>query len=153
MQKHILILILLLITTLSTAQEQPNNGLITQQSIHDLTTTHEKLESAIAEAGLTLMTVVDHQANAASVNLELRPTRLFIFGNPNAGTPLMQNAQSMAIDLPQKMLIWEDDAGVVFVTYNDPMYLAQRHGVTGMDEALTKISGVLASLATSATSE
>ena len=127
-------------------------GLVTLQSANDVETTQAKLEAAIAAAdGLSVMAVIDHAANATSVGLELRPTRLVLFGNPNAGTPLMQSAQSVAIDLPQKMLIWEAENGDVFVAYNSPYYLKARHNVEGRDELLTKISGLLEKLAKAAT--
>lgn len=126
-------------------------GLIFSASANDVETTQTKLEAAIAEVdGLNIMTVIDHAANAASNGLELRPTRVVLFGNPNAGTPLMQAAQSVAIDLPQKMLIWEAEDGVTYIGFNDPMYLQTRHGIEGQDERLATISNLLTMLMTSA---
>ncbi|MFS1477775.1 DUF302 domain-containing protein, partial [Vibrio lentus] len=89
---------------------------------------------------------VDHQKNAASVNLELRPTEVIIFGNPKVGTPLMQCAQDVAIDLPQKVMVSEDDNKKVWLTYNNPTYLMERHQIQGCDEVIKKISGVLSKL-------
>ena len=94
------------------------------------------LEAALEENGLLTVAVVDHSANAANAGLELPPTRLVIFGNPNVGTPLMQSERTVAIDLPQKMLIYEDEAGDVYAAYNDPQYLAQRHGLNGCRRAV-----------------
>ena len=127
------------------------DGLITQASANDVETTQAKLEAAIAEAGLTLMTVIDHEANALNNGLELRPTRVVLFGNPAVGTPLMQAAQSVAIDLPQKMLIWEAEDGSVNVGFNDPAYLQTRHGIEGQDERLANITGALTNLMNAAT--
>ena len=135
-------LVLFLVTTVS-AQE----GLVFTESAGDVETTQANLEAAIAEVdGLNVMTVIDHAANAEKNGLELRPTRVVLFGNPNAGTPLMQAAQSVAIDLPQKMLIWEAEDGKVYIGFNDPQYLKARHGIEGTDEALEKISGLLNNL-------
>ncbi|WP_233710608.1 DUF302 domain-containing protein [Natronococcus pandeyae] len=97
-----------------------------------------------------LVTTVDHAANAAEVGEQLPPTTLFLFGNPEVGTPLMQASRSVGIDLPQKFLLWEDD-GEVFVTYNDPQFLADRHDLEGVDEQLERITGTLEELATAIT--
>ena len=127
-------------------QQGNESGLIFTESANSVDDTQAKLEAATEEAGLTLMTVIDHAANAANNGLELRPTRLAIFGNPNVGTPLMQAAQSVAIDLPQKMLIWEAEDGKVYIGFNDPAYLAARHGLEGQDERLSNITTALTGL-------
>jgi len=107
-----------------------NEGIVIVQSANDMATTVSKLREAITSAGpLKIMAEVDHSANARSINLDLAPTFLFIFGNPNLGSPLMQSAQSIGIDLPQKMLVFENREGAVSVAYNDPAYLAARHGI------------------------
>jgi uncharacterized protein (DUF302 family) len=85
--------------------------------------------------------------------MSLNPTRLVIFGNPDLGTPLMQSSQSVSIDLPQKMLVWEDDNGDVFISYNDPAYLAERHAIFDRNEQLEMISTALANLANAADGE
>ncbi|WP_459810301.1 DUF302 domain-containing protein [Halopiger thermotolerans] len=105
-------------------------GLVTHESDADFETTVARVEPALEERDLTLVTTVDHAANAASVDESLPPTTLFLFGNPAVGTPLMQAQRSIAIDLPQKLLVWAAD-GDVYVTYNDPQYLAHRHGLEG----------------------
>ena len=101
-------------------------GLITLESDADFETTVSRVEPALEERGLQLVTTVDHAANADSVDMDLPPTTLFLFGNPAVGTPLMQASRSIGIDLPQKLLVWEADDRVR-VTYNDPQYLATRH--------------------------
>jgi uncharacterized protein (DUF302 family) len=123
-------------------------GLVTAESDDSFGDTVERIESAIeGNEALTLVTTVDHAANAESVGLELPPTTLLIFGNPALGTPLMQASRSVAIDLPQKMLIWEEGEEV-FVTYNDPQYLAARHGIEDEEEIVEKIATALETLAT-----
>jgi uncharacterized protein (DUF302 family) len=126
-------------------------GMVTLKSNNSVSVTADKLEAALNQKGMTVMNRIDHSAGAAGVDLELRPTELVIFGNPRVGTPLMQCAQSVAIDLPQKALIWEDDSGQVWLGYNDPMYLQQRHNIEGCDAVLEKVSGALKNFGTAAT--
>ncbi len=128
-----------------TAQE--SNGLVSVDGTHDVQETVNRLQAAMEERGLTVMTTIDHAANAANVGMELRPTQLIIFGNPKLGTQLMQSRQSVAIDLPQKFLVWEDAEGQVHMTYNNPRYLAQRHGITDRNDLLTTIADALNGLA------
>jgi len=120
-------------------------------SPHDVATTMDKLEAVVTEKGMTVMARVDHGANAAKVEMELRPTQLLIFGNPKVGTPLMLCSQSIAVDLPQKMLVWQGEDGKVYVGYNDPAYLKDRHATEGCDEVFTKVSGALGNFAKAAT--
>jgi uncharacterized protein (DUF302 family) len=123
-------------------------GLVTVESDDPFSDTLDRVESAIeGNDALSLIATVDHAANAESVGMELPPTTLLIFGNPRLGTPLMQASRSVAIDLPQKMLVWEDE-GEVMVSYNDPQYLAARHGIEGKEEILETISNALENLAT-----
>ncbi|MDW1813024.1 DUF302 domain-containing protein, partial [Vibrio sp. Vb2362] len=93
---------------------------------------------------------INHQENATKVDMTLRPTEVIVFGNPKVGTPLMICAQEVALDLPQKVLVYEDDEGKTWLAYNDPIYLKQRHHIEGCDEALNKISGVLGNLTNAA---
>lgn len=127
-------------------------GVVTMESANDVETTQARLEEAIAANNLTLVMAIDHAANAARADLELLPTRLLIFGNPSVGTPLMQQSRTHAIDLPQKMLVWEDSGGAVFVSYNEPGYLARRHGLVP-DTRTETIAGALNNLASIATSD
>jgi uncharacterized protein (DUF302 family) len=123
-------------------------GLVTVDSTQSFEATVDRITTAIENNdALTLVTIVDHAANAESVGLSLPPTTVLVFGNPNLGTPLMQASRSVAIDLPQKLLVWEEN-GSVYVSYNDPEYLAARHGIEDMDETLSTIAGALESLAT-----
>ena len=121
-------------------------GLITIESDDTFETTIARVEPALEERDLLLVATIDHAENAESVDLDLPPTTLFLFGNPAAGTPLMQASRSVAIDLPQKLLVWEAD-GQVYVTYNDPQYLARRHDLEDVDEQLTGVADALENLA------
>lgn len=102
-------------------------GLITLESSFTVAQTMERAEQIVSEGGFTIFARIDHAAGAASVDQTLRPTRVLIFGNPLGGTPFMQCAQTVGIDLPVRFLIWEDAASQVHLSYNDPVYLAQRH--------------------------
>ncbi|MEZ8583650.1 DUF302 domain-containing protein [Vibrio cyclitrophicus] len=123
-----------------------SDGLIKYQSNYSVKETADRFESIAKSKGLTLFARIDHQKNASSVDLELRPTEVIIFGNPKVGTPLMQCQQDVAIDLPQKVLVTEDSNKKVWLSYNDPNYLMERHAINGCDEVIKKISGVLSKL-------
>ena len=110
--------------------------------------TMARLEAAIGAKGLTLFARVDHAAGAAQVGMPLRPTVLFVFGNAKGGTPLMQKAQAIGIDLPLKALVWQDEAGKTWLSYNDPAWLAARHGISaGTERVVSALSGALGELA------
>ena len=128
-----------------------SDGVISVESDYPAKETADRFVSIIEEKGLKMFARVDHAAGAASVDIDLRPTELIIFGNPNVGAPLMQCNQQVAIDLPQKALIWEDAEGKVWFSYNDPTYLQERHKIEGCDEVLSKVSNVLANLGAAAT--
>ena len=104
-------------------------GLVTVASEFPVGETIDRLAEAAAAAGLTVFARIDHAANATQAGLDLRPTQLLIFGNPRGGTPLMQDRQTAGIDLPVKALAWQDEAGRVWLTYNDAEWLATRHGL------------------------
>jgi uncharacterized protein (DUF302 family) len=108
---------------------QAVDGLVALKSPHSAAETMSRLETAVKQRGLNAFARIDHAAGAAKVGKTLRPTELLIFGNPQGGTPLMECAQSAGIDLPLKALVWQDEASQVWLGYNDPAYLAQRHGV------------------------
>jgi uncharacterized protein (DUF302 family) len=134
-------------------QPMANNGLITLASQHAVKATIDRLETAAKAKGLTIFARVDHAAGATSVGMPLRPTELLIFGNARGGTPLMQLAQTIGIDLPLKALAWEDAAGKTWLSYNDPAWLAARHGLAEQGATVVKTLGnVLAALAQEATS-
>jgi uncharacterized protein (DUF302 family) len=104
-------------------------GLITVRSGFSVNGTIDRLTAAVTSRGMTVFAAIDHAANAAEVGMDLRPTQLLIFGNPRAGTVLMQDQQSVGLDLPLRTLVWEDEAGDVWATYNDPHWLATRYAL------------------------
>ena len=115
-----------------------DDGLVSVKSAHDVETTASRLETSLKEKGMTVFIRVD-QAAGLKVRKQLRPSELLVFGNPKVGTPLMLCAQTAGIDLPQRALIWEDENGQVWLSYNDPRYLAARHGITECAATTTKI--------------
>lgn len=106
---------------------QSDNGIVDKPSNHSVDATVEKLKGILQAKGVTLFALVDHSGEAEKAGMKMRPTKLLIFGNPKAGTPLMLAAPSSAIDLPLKILVWENAQGKVWVSYNSPQYLQQRH--------------------------
>ena len=104
------------------------DGLVALKSPHGAKATMDRLESVVKQSGLTVFARIDHAAGAAKAGKKLRPTELLIFGNPQGGTPLMECSQTAGIDLPLKALVWEDEKGQVWLGYNDPAFLAARHG-------------------------
>jgi uncharacterized protein (DUF302 family) len=113
--------------------------------------TANRLVAAAEAKGLTIFARIDHAAGAAAVGSQLAPTELVILGSPKIGTALMQCGHTVAIDLPFKALIWQDAEGKVWLSYNAPQYLAERHGLTGCEGPLEKATGALAGLAKAAT--
>ena len=105
------------------------SGIIDMRSVHSVGETVVLLKEVLRARGVTLFAVIDHDGEAARAGLKMRPTKLLIFGSPKAGTPLMLAAPSIAIDLPLKILVWEDDRERTWVSYNSPAYLQERHGV------------------------
>jgi uncharacterized protein (DUF302 family) len=130
------------------------DGLITIESAYGPKDTMDRLEAAVKAKGLNVFARIDHAAGAAEVGLQLRPTALLIFGNAKGGTPLMQAAQTIGIDLPLIALVWQDAAGKTWLSYNDPDWIAKRHGAGGheVDTTVDALTGVLSSLAKAATS-
>jgi uncharacterized protein (DUF302 family) len=110
------------------------DGLIAIRSNRGPHETMTRLEAAVTAKGLTVFAHIDHAAGAEQAGLPLRPTDLLIFGNAKGGTPLMQAAQTSGIDLPLKVLVWQDEAGVTWLGYNDPHWLAKRHGLGAASE-------------------
>ena len=106
-----------------------DNGITDTPSNHSVEQTVEKLKGTLQAKGVTLFALVDHSGEAAKVGMKMPPTKLLIFGSPKAGTPLMLAAPSIAIDLPLKILVWEDAQARVWVSYNSPSYLQERHGL------------------------
>ena len=106
-----------------------NQGIIDKPSTHSVEQTVDRLKGILQSKGVTLFALVDHSGEAEKVGMNIRPTKLLIFGSPRAGTPLMLAARSIAIDLPLKILVWEDGEGKVWMSYNSPEYLKERHGL------------------------
>jgi uncharacterized protein (DUF302 family) len=118
---------------------EQRNGLIQVASSYSVEETVNRLKAAFAEKGMQIFAIVDHSGEAEKVGLKMRPTKVLIFGSPKGGTPLMVAAPSLAIDLPLKALVAEDAEGKVSVTYNDPAYLKERHGVP--EELIKNLAG------------
>lgn len=127
------------------------DGIIRVKSSHSVSDTVDKLESVLKNKGMTIFKRIDHAQGAEKAGLALRPTELLIFGNPKVGTPLMLCSQTAALDLPQKALAYEDENGQVWLAYNDPEYMAKRHGIEDCDKAVEKVSNALAKFASTAT--
>lgn len=116
------------------------SGIISKPGVHSVDDTVEKLKGMLASKGVTLFAIIDHSGEAAKVGMSMRPTKLLIFGDPKAGTPLMLAAPSIALDLPLKILVWEEADGKVWLSYNDPAWLQERHQLPG--ELVQNIAGV-----------
>lgn len=138
-------------TTHGLGQVRRRPGLVFVESAHSADETFQRLVQAIDAAGpLTILFTLEHDQNAARVGLHLRPTKLIAFGNPALGTPLMQSRRTIGIDLPQKILVFEDADGAVSIVYNDPFFIAKRHKIRDRDDQLNTIAGALANLANGA---
>jgi uncharacterized protein (DUF302 family) len=128
------------------------DGLITLSSSHGPKDTMDRLAAEIAARGMTVFARIDHAAGAAEAGLPLRPTELLIFGNAKGGTPLMQSEQTIGIDLPLKALVWQDASSRTWLSYNDPSWLAKRHGLGAeVDPAVKAMAAALNVIATKAT--
>jgi uncharacterized protein (DUF302 family) len=128
------------------------DGLITVPSSFDPKQTMERLVAAVEARGMSVMARIDHAAGAKAVGLELRPTEVLIFGNPKAGTPLMQVAQTIGIDLPLRALVYEDERGKTHLAYDDPSRSAARHGVPASSASVAAMRAALGAVAKVATS-
>jgi uncharacterized protein (DUF302 family) len=135
---------------LVSAWSQAADGLIAVKSPHSVKETLDRVETAAKSRNLNVFLRLDHAAGAKKAGKSLRPTELLIFGNPQGGTPLMECAQSAGIDLPLKVLAWQDAADQVWVGYNDPQFLADRHGAKDCGPIVQKLRGALAGLVKSA---
>ena len=132
-----------IVLVFSTALVQAEEGLVKKLSARGVQTTMDSLENLIRNKGLTVFARIDHAAGAAKVGEEMLPTQLLIFGNPAIGTKLISSQRTVGIDLPIKVLIWEEPDGRVWIAYNDPAYLAERHGIEDRDEALQRMAGAV----------
>jgi uncharacterized protein (DUF302 family) len=125
-------------------------GLTTLRSSHGPQDTLNRLEAAVRARGMTVFARIDHSAGAAAAGLSLNPTELLIFGNARGGTPLMQTAQTIGIDLPLKALVWQDASGSTWLSYNDPAWLVQRHGLSGTETPVGSLTAALDAVAKAA---
>ncbi|MFH2065891.1 MAG: DUF302 domain-containing protein [Pseudomonadota bacterium] len=144
-----IILTTLLIFVMAVPAE-PADGVVNVPSDFSVQETADRMESILKDKGMTIFSRIRHAENAGKVGIELRDTELIIFGNPKVGSPLMKCRQSVAIDLPQKALIWKDDKAKVWISYNDPGYLKKRHDIADCEETLSKIEKALAGIAKAA---
>ena len=122
-------------------------GFVSIPSRHSVDETMKRFQSLLESKGVTLFAIVDHSGEAEKAGMKMPPTKLLIFGNPQAGTPLMLSAPSSAIDLPLKLLVWEDGEGKAWLSYNSPEYLQQRHGFAPELAANVAVVGTLATKA------
>lgn len=141
MQSFLFVVMLLGVAALSAwGSEKNNNGLVNVRSKYSAAETLDRLEAAVQSLGLTVFARINFSGDAEKVGLKMHPAQLLLFGNPKAGTPLMIASPTIAIDLPLKALAWEDADGNVWVTYNEPEYLRERHGFP--EPLIKNISGV-----------
>jgi len=124
-----------------------DNGIATVRSHQSVEQTVQKLLDTLHTKGIKLFALIDHSGEAEKAGMQMRPTKLLVFGNPNAGTPIMIASPSAAIDLPLKLLVWEDGAGAVWISYNTPSYLQARHG---LPPELAQTAAVVETLAANA---
>jgi uncharacterized protein (DUF302 family) len=128
---------------LVTAAGAAQADLVRKQSANSVTETIDRLEAAVKSKGLTVFVRIDHAAGAKKVDLPLRPTELIIFGSPKVGTPLMQANQTMGLDLPLKVLAWEDEGGKVWLAYEAPADMAAAHGLPKDNSVIKQVTGAL----------
>lgn len=126
-------------------------GVVNVKSSHSIKKTADRLESILEKKGMTVFIRINHAEGAKKIGKKLRPTELLIFGNPKVGTKLMQCSQSIGLDLPLKALVWESEGGQVWLTYNDPKYLADRHGIAECGSVIKKVENALKNFAKAAT--
>lgn len=122
------------------------DGVISVQSAYEVNETADRLENILNEKGMTIFKRINHSEGASKIGIELRETVLIIFGNPKVGSPLMKCQQSVAIDLPQKALIWQDETSKVWISYNDPRYLEKRHSIANCAQVIAKIEKALSNI-------
>lgn len=147
-------LILTVLLTLAFAiPAEAADGVINAQSSFKVKATADRMESILKEKGMTVFNRINHSEGAGKVGIKLRDTELIIFGNPKVGSPLIKCQQSVALDLPQKALIWEDEKDQVWISYNDPKYLEKRHNIVGCENVIAKVEKALAGIVKSASME
>ena len=150
MKKTIFIALSILFTAIPVAAV---DGMVNVSSTFTVEETADRMERILKEKGMTIFNRIKHSEGARKVGISLRATELIIFGNPKVGSPLMRCQQSVAIDLPQKALIWEDDKAKVWISYNDPRYLERRHDISGCEEVISKIQQALGGITKAASTK
>lgn len=142
--KHLVWSSIISLWLISCVPDSKDNGLIIKESPYSVDVTYDKLRTLISKnANLKILLELDHSKNAANAGLQLKPTRILLFGNPKLGTPLMQESATTSIDLPQKIIVYTEDGKNTKIAYNNPSYLKQRHDIIGQDAILDKISNAL----------
>lgn len=144
----VLISLIALVPVISTADE---NGIVNKKSHFSVKVTLDRLENALRKKGITIVTRWNHHTGAKKAGIPLRPTELLIFGNPKLGSHFFTSEQTAGIDLPMKALAWKDEKGQVWLTYNDPTYIANRHGIDNRPAIVKKMTGALNKLSNVAT--
>ena len=147
--RRFFLIVLTIILTMSLAYA--DNGLIEVKSSYAVKKTADRLETLLKEKGMTIFTRINHSEGAKKAGIDLPATELIIFGNPKVGSPLMQCNRTVGIDLPQKALIWQDENGQVWLSYNDPRYLSKRHGLSECMQVIKKVEKALSNFAKAAT--
>lgn len=146
-----LLLVLSIITLVPAMSFAGDNGMISKKSHHSVKVTLDRLENVLRKKGITIVTRWSHDAGAKKVGIPLRPTELLIFGNPKLGSHFFTSNQTAGLDLPMKALAWKDENGQVWLSYNDPAYIASRHGINDRPEIVKKMTGALNNLTNAAT--
>ncbi|MBW2410759.1 MAG: DUF302 domain-containing protein [Deltaproteobacteria bacterium] len=145
------IFLILLFILLSISLVYADNGLVNIKSPYTVKKTMDRLETALKEKGMTIFARINHSEGAKKVGIDLPATELIIFGNPKVGSPLMNCNRTVGIDLPQKTLVWEDENGQVWLSYNAPRYLAKRHDLNECMQVIEKIEKALSNFSKAAT--
>lgn len=144
--KHLVLLLVSVLAFPVSADSMKDPGLTIKKSSHSVSDTLDKLEGIVKSKGFTVFARIDHSAGASKVGQELRPTQVLLFGNPKIGTQLMLSQQSAGLDLPIRVAAWQDDSGQVWIGYNAPAWLADRHGITDKGAVIKKMTGALGKL-------
>ena len=147
--RQIFLIFLSIILTVSLAYA--DNGLVNVKSSHTVKKTTDRLENALKQKGMTIFARINHSEGAKKVGMDLPETELIIFGNPKVGSPLMKCNRTVGIDLPQKALIWKDENGQVWLSYNAPQYLSKRHDLSECTEVINKVEKALSNFSKAAT--
>jgi len=153
MTRSLIIAVIFSITSLTASFAVADNGMITKASKFSVKETLDRLENVLKKKGITIVTRWSHSDGANKNNIPLRPTELLLFGNPKLGSHMFTSNQTAGIDLPMKALAWEDEKGKVWLTYNDPAYIASRHNITDRPKIVKKMTGALNKLTGIATGE